>query len=172
MRKSNTFIGRFDWPILVVYMLLLLMGIGTIYSVAYDPEHPSLFDFSQLYGKQIMWLCVSLFLGFLVFLIDSDIYQKFAVPIYIFVIALLVIVIFMPAKNGAHSWLGIGSMGIQPAEFSKIGTAIILAKYLGSATSRHKINATSMQPPWIAAMTGMRAFSSALNVSCIARTSA
>lgn len=132
MRKSNTFIGRFDWPILVVYMLLLLMGIGTIYSVAYDPEHPSLFDFSQLYGKQIMWLCVSLFLGFLVFLIDSDIYQKFAVPIYIFVIALLVIVIFMPAKNGAHSWLGIGSMGIQPAEFAKIGTAIILAKYLGS----------------------------------------
>lgn len=132
MRKTNTFIGSLDWPILVVYMLLLLMGIGTIYSVAYDSEHPNLFDFSQLYGKQIMWLCVSLFLGFLVFLIDSDIYQKFAVPIYIFVISLLVIVLFMPSKNGAHSWLGIGSMGIQPSEFAKIGTAIILAKYLGT----------------------------------------
>ncbi len=94
MRKTNSLVGSIDWPVLVVYMLLLLMGIGTIYSVAYDPDHPNVFDFSQKYGKQIMWLGVSLFLGFLVFLIDSDIYQKFAIPIYIFVITLLVIVLF------------------------------------------------------------------------------
>jgi rod shape determining protein RodA len=108
------------------------MGLSTVYSVAFDPEHPSIFDFSQKYGKQIMWIGVSLFLGLCVFLIDSDIYRKFALPIYLFVISLLVIVLFMPAVNGARAWLGIGSMGIQPAEFAKIGTAIVLARYLSS----------------------------------------
>lgn len=130
MRKNDSITGSIDWTLLITYLILLCIGIATIYSVAYDPEHPNLFDFSQKYGKQIMWLGVSLFLGLLVFLIDSDIYRKFALPIYLSVIILLVIVLFMPAVNGAHAWLGIGSMGIQPAEFAKIGTAILLARFL------------------------------------------
>ena len=133
MRKNESILGNFDWPLFLCYILLLIMGIGTIYSVAFDPEHPNLFDFSQKYGKQIMWLGISLFLGFLVFLIDSDIYQKFAVPIYLFTFSLLILVLFTPAINGARSWLGIGSMGIQPAEFAKIGTAILLARFLSAS---------------------------------------
>lgn len=132
MRQNQSLTGSIDWPLVLVYVVLLLMGLSTVYSVAFDPEHPSIFDFSQKYGKQIMWIGVSLFLGLCVFLIDSDIYRKFALPIYLFVISLLVIVLFMPAVNGARAWLGIGSMGIQPAEFAKIGTAIILARYLSS----------------------------------------
>ncbi len=132
MRKNQTIIGNFDWPLFIGYLLILSMGVGTVYSVAFDPEHPSLFDFSQKYGKQIMWIGISMFLGILVFLIDSDIYRKFSVPIYLFTISLLVIVLFMPAVNGARAWLGIGSMGIQPAEFAKIGTAILLAYYIST----------------------------------------
>ena len=41
----------------------MLMGIATVYSTAYNADHPNLFDFSQKYGKQIVWLFVSLFLG-------------------------------------------------------------------------------------------------------------
>jgi len=133
MRKNQSIIGNFDWPLFIGYILLLLMGIGTVYSVAFDPEHPNLFDISEKYGKQIMWLGISLFLGLLVFLIDSDIYRKFSLPIYGFTLSLLIIVLFMPAVNGARAWLGIGSMGIQPAEFAKIGTAILLARYLSTA---------------------------------------
>lgn len=132
MRKNQSITGSLDWPLFIAIILMMLMGLATVYSVAFNEEHPSLFDFSQKYGKQVMWLCVSLFLGLLVFLIDSDIYRKFALPIYLFVIGLLVVVLFMPSVNGAHSWLGIGSMGIQPAEFGKIGTAILLSRYLGS----------------------------------------
>ena len=98
MRKNESIIGNIDWPLLSGYIVLLFIGIGTIYSVAYDPEHPNLFDFSQKYGKQVMWIGVSLFLGLCVFLIDSDIYRKFALPIYLFVIALLVIVLFIKTK--------------------------------------------------------------------------
>ena len=132
MRKQESLVAYFDWPLFIVYMLLLLMGIATVYSTAYNADHPNLFDFSQKYGKQIMWLGISLFLGLMVFLIDSDIYRKFCVPIYLFTLVLLVIVLFMPAVNGARAWLGIGSLGIQPAEFAKIGTALLLARFISS----------------------------------------
>ena len=138
MRKDSSILGRFDWPLFVAYIFLLIIGIATVYSVTFDPENPSIFSFSEKYGKQMMWVGISLFLGFLVFLIDSDIYRKFAVPIYLFTLALLVIVLFMPPVNGARAWLGIGSMGIQPAEFAKIGTAIFLARYLDRANLQHQ----------------------------------
>jgi rod shape determining protein RodA len=111
-------------------MIMLLMGIANVYSAAFNEDHPNIFDFSQKYGKQILWVGFSCFLGFLVMLIDASIYRMFAIPIYLFCISLLVIVLFMPSINGARAWLGVGSMGIQPAEFAKIGTAIALASYI------------------------------------------
>jgi rod shape determining protein RodA len=127
-----------DWWLFAVVIIMLGMGIANVYSAAYNPDHPSLFDFSQKYGKQIMWVGVSLFLGLLVFLIDADIYRKFSVPIYLFTFTLLVIVLFMPAVNGAHAWLGIGSLGIQPAEFAKIGTAIALGTYISQVNIKQQ----------------------------------
>jgi len=132
MRDGNKIINNMDWPLFSVYMILMILGLTTVYSVAYNPEAPNIFDFSQKYGKQVVWLLVSLFLGLLVLLIDANIYTKFATPIYLFTLVLLVIVLFMPAKFGARAWLGIGSLGIQPAEFAKIGTALLLAKYISS----------------------------------------
>lgn len=121
-----------DWWLFIAIIVMVVLGVANVYSAAFNPDHPDLFDFSQKYGKQIMWVGISAFLGLMVFLIDADIYRKFAVPIYLFVFLLLVIVLFMPAVNGARAWLGIGSLGIQPAEFAKIGTAIALASYIGS----------------------------------------
>jgi len=132
MRKSSSLINNLDWTLLISFVVLICFGLTTIYSVAFNEEHPSIFSFSEKYGKQVMWICLSLFLGGVVFLIDSDIYKKFALPIYLSVIALLVLVLFMPPINGARAWIGIGSMGIQPAEFAKISTALLLAKYISS----------------------------------------
>jgi len=117
---------------------MLTFGIATVYSVAYNPEHPSIFSFEEKYGKQILWLCVSLFLGLLVFLIDSDIYRKFAFPIYLFVLSLLVLVLFMPPINGARAWIGVGTMGIQPAEFGKIAVSLLLAKYISELSVKQQ----------------------------------
>lgn len=142
MRQNNSLTGNFDWWLFGAYIVLLLMGVGTVYSVAFDENNPSLFAFSEKYGKQIMWLGISLFLGLLVFLIDSDIYRKFALPIYVSTIVLLVIVLFMPPKNGARAWLGIGSMGIQPGEFAKIGTAILLSRFMSSVNVKQQNSRT------------------------------
>lgn len=138
MRKSDSLTENVDWWLFGLVILMLSMGIANVYSAAYDPDFPNLFDFSQKYGKQIMWVCISLFLGFIVFLIDSDIYRKFAIPIYLFCFSLLVIVLFTPPINGARAWLGIGSMGIQPAEFMKIATAIALASYISSVNVKQQ----------------------------------
>jgi len=132
LRKQDSIVGALDWPLFIGYIIMISMGLATVYSVALVEDHPSLFDFSQKYGKQVMWIGVSLFLGLLVFLIDSDIYRKFAIPIYLFVLSLLVVVLFMPPINGARAWLGIGTMGIQPAEFAKIGTGLVLARFISS----------------------------------------
>ena len=132
MRKGEKITTNIDWPLFSVYIILMLMGLATVYSTAYNADSPNLFDYSQKYGKQVVWLLISLFLGLLVLLIDADIYRKFATPIYIFTLVLLVIVLFMPAKNGARAWLGIGTLGIQPAEFAKIGTSLLLARYISS----------------------------------------
>lgn len=128
--RDNTLLGKIDWVVVCIYLALVCIGIATIYSTAYDAEHPSLLSFSAKYGKQIAWVGVSFFLGFLIFLIDATIYQKFAYFIYGFCLFLLVVVLFMPPVNGARAWLGIGSLGIQPAEFAKIGTALALAKFI------------------------------------------
>ncbi len=119
-------------------MLMLIFGIATVYSVAFNPENPNIFSFEEKYGKQILWLCISLFLGLLVFLIDSDIYRKFAFPIYLFVLSLLVLVLFMPPINGARAWIGVGTMGIQPAEFGKIAVSLLLAKYISELSVKQQ----------------------------------
>ncbi len=117
---------------------MLIFGIATVYSVAFNPENPNIFSFDEKYGKQILWLCVSLFLGLIVFLIDSDIYRKFAFPIYLFVLSLLVLVLFMPPINGARAWIGVGTMGIQPAEFGKIAVSLLLAKYISELSVKQQ----------------------------------
>ncbi len=123
MRKEESLTANLDWPLFGAIIAMLIMGLATVYSVAYNEEAPSLFAFSEKYGRQLFWIIFSLFLGLLVFLIDADIYRRFAIPIYLSTLVLLVIVLFMPAVHGAHAWLGVGSFGVQPAEFAKISTS-------------------------------------------------
>ena len=130
MRKDDKLFGEIDWPLFIAYILMVFLGLMTVYSVAYTPEHPSIFDVDKQYGKQIIWISISMFLGLLVFLIDSDIYQKYALPIYLFTTSLLILVLFMPPINGARAWIGVANLGIQPAEFAKIGAALLLARYI------------------------------------------
>ena len=130
MRKNDSLLSKLDWPLFISFMVLVFLGLATVYSVAFNEEHPSIFAFSEKYGKQIIWLGASFFIGLLIFLIDADYYSKIALPVYISVLVLLVIVLFMPPINGARAWLGVGSLGVQPAEFAKIATALLLSKYI------------------------------------------
>lgn len=123
--------SEWDWVIALIVGILLIMGVVNLYSAAYNPMHPFLFDFHALYGKQIVWIGTGIFLGMIISLIDVNYIQKLTPLAFLFVLILLIAVLFTPAINGAHSWLGIGSFGIQPSEFAKLSTALIIAYILG-----------------------------------------
>ena len=130
MRTKDRLFANLDLPLLIAVLTLMFLGVLTVYSVTYNPESPSILSMGEKYGKQLLWVGISLFVGLLMLLIDADIYRKFAEFIYVGCLVLLVFVLFMPPVHGARAWLGIGGLGIQPAEFAKIATALYLAKII------------------------------------------
>ena len=142
MRTKERLFANLDLPLLLAVLAIMFLGIITVYSVTFNPTEPSIFTFGEKYGKQMLWVGISLFVGLLLLLIDADIYRKFAEFIYGGGIILLIIVLFMPPVHGAHAWLGIGGLGIQPAEFAKISTALLLAKTIDQMNLKLQNNRT------------------------------
>jgi len=131
MSARENVAANFDRPLLIMYLLLMFMGWANIYSAAYDPEHASIFDQSKEYGKQAVWMAISLTLGACMLLIRGEMFRDWAFGVYGFVILLLVaVLLFGKEVNGAKAWFAIGGFGIQPAEFAKFATALALTRYL------------------------------------------
>ena len=130
-RQSNTISQGWDKWLIFILILILFFGFLNLYSAAFNPERTFLFDLKTLYGKQFMWVSIGLFLGFIVALIDSEFIQKYTPIAFIFVLILLILVLFSRPINGARSWLGLGSFGIQPSEFAKVTTSLMMAYLLG-----------------------------------------
>ncbi|MDX1651203.1 MAG: rod shape-determining protein RodA [Brumimicrobium sp.] len=127
MARSLTKKVQWDWWTTLIIFLLLIMGIVNLYSASFNPDRPFLFDFKTLYGKQIVWISIGLFLGMVSALIDAEYIRKLTPVAYLVVLVLLVAVLFTRPINGARSWLGVGPFGIQPSEFSKLTTALMMA---------------------------------------------
>jgi rod shape determining protein RodA len=144
-RTEKSITKNIDWGLLLLYLLFLLMGLVNIYSASYNPNHPFIFDLTQNYGKHIVWICIALFGGFVLFLIDAEIIRKSSYLIYGITLILLIAVLFTPKVNGARSWFGIGSFGIQPSEFAKMGTALALSAFLSRINIKVQNMATVTQ---------------------------
>ncbi len=130
IRESR--VSSIDWLSLFVYLLLMLLGWVMIYSAVYDENHSSIFDMSQRYGKQLLWIMLSLLLGAVILLIDAKFFNAFAYPIYLIMMLMLIgVLLFGSTIAGSKSWFQIGGFAIQPAEFAKFATALALASYLG-----------------------------------------
>lgn len=118
-----------DWVVILLYLLLVIGGAVSIYAASYDFDNANIFSFDEFSGKQIRWIGLSFVLGFVLLLIDKRMYETYAYPIYFAVVVLLMVTIAIaPNIKGSHSWLVIGSMSLQPAEFGKFATALALAK--------------------------------------------
>lgn len=131
MSARENVAANFDRPLLLMYLALMFMGWANIYSAAYDPDHASIFDQSKEYGKQAVWMGISLALGGAILLVRGHIFRDWAYGIYAFVLLLLALVLAVGKEvNGAKAWFGVGSFGIQPAEFAKYATSLALTRYL------------------------------------------
>lgn len=122
-----------DWPTVILYLIMVVFGVISIYAASYDFDDASILSFSEFSGKQALWICLSFVLGFVLLLIDSRMYETYAYPIYLLVLIVLFITPFIaPDIKGSKSWIVLGPMSLQPAEFAKFATALALAKLFSS----------------------------------------
>ena len=133
MEKSNNILARLDWVTVMLWLAMMIMGWLNIYAAVYNEQHTSIFDMSQRYGKQLVFIIAALVLAVMVIVTDNKLWFFFAWFIYGFFILLLVLVLVVGKEiNGARAWFGVGAFSIQPSEFAKFATGLALASYLNS----------------------------------------
>lgn len=124
-------ISSFDWPSILIYFLLVFIGWVNIYSASLTHSAISIFDLDQVYGRQLLWILLSVLLIVLILSIEAKFYERFASVIYIFsLLSLLGLFVFGKTIAGQTAWYSFGPVSIQPAEFVKIATGLALAKYI------------------------------------------
>lgn len=134
MQRQEKSIFQFidKWTILI-YVLLTLIGWVAIYSAVYNEEHKSIFDLTQNYGKQLLWIASSYLLLTIILALDFRIFEGISPIIYVITILLGAAVLVLGREvNGARAWFEIGSFRLQPAEFMKLGTVMMIAYYFSN----------------------------------------
>ena len=127
-----------DWKLVISYLLLIIIGWVNIYASIHSSEPSSIFDFSVRSGKQFVWILTALGLALVIlFALNPRFWESGALPLYLFVLMLLVVVIFVSKDvKGSHSWFEFGPVKFQPAEISKITTSLLLATVMSQTKFR------------------------------------
>jgi len=122
-----------DWVAIIIYLLLITCGWFSVCGASYDYGNPDFLDFSTRAGKQLVWIVCSFGIGFVLLMLEDKLFDMFSYFIYIGMLLLLLVTIFIaPDVKGSRSWLQLGPVSLQPAEFAKFATALALAKYMNS----------------------------------------
>lgn len=122
-----------DWVTIVIYLLLVAGGWFSVCGASYDYGERDFLDFSTRAGKQFVWIICSFGLGFILMMLEDRLYDMFAYILYIGFIILLFLTPFLADDiKGSYSWIKLGPVNLQPAEFAKFATALALAKYMNS----------------------------------------
>ncbi|WP_435254247.1 rod shape-determining protein RodA [Tenacibaculum sp. A30] len=128
--RNNIFAGV-DWLLVFLYILLVGFGWVNIYAASSTEESRELFDFSTKYGKQLIFIGLSVPVIIFILFFNSKFYEQFASVLYIISLVLLAgVLVFGKKINGATSWYNFGGIGLQPSEFAKAFTALALAKLM------------------------------------------
>lgn len=130
LRNTNRHF-KFDWIVIILFLLLTGFGWLNILSASHSGQIVEYLNFSEPYGKQLIFIFLTFVLIVLLLAIDSKFYERFSSVIYIVsMLSLVGLFVFGKNVNGATSWYAIGSMTLQPSEFAKAATALAVAKYV------------------------------------------
>ena len=128
---NGNMVKSIDWLTVVIYLSLVILGWISICGASYDYGDMNFFSMETRAGKQLLWIGCSLFLGFVILMLEDKIYDWFAYIFYAIMMLLLLVTPFLAEDiNGSYSWLKFGSVSLQPAEFAKFSTALAVAKYM------------------------------------------
>ncbi len=122
-----------DWITIVIYLALLVFGWVSVCGASYTYGDTDIFNLSSRSGMQIIWIGTSIFIGLVLLLLDDRFYDTFSYVIYAVLLLLLFATIFNPHEiKGSRSWLVLGPLRLQPAEFAKFATALAVAKLMST----------------------------------------
>lgn len=132
-RYQNSLFYGVDRLTIFLYILMVILGWLNIYAAVYNEEHSNIFDMSQKYGKQLIWISGAAIIAFSILLIDADFFTAFSYVFYGVLLVANIAVRFLGREvKGSHSWFRFGDFGIQPAEFIKFAMSLALAKFLSN----------------------------------------
>lgn len=141
----NIFHG-IDWVLVLFYFMLVFIGWINIYSATFTDDEYELINFSTEYGKQLVWIGLSIPLIILILLFDAKWYEKFGSIIYVIsLISLVGLFILGKNINGAKSWYDFGGFSFQPSEFAKAATALAISKLVSDKLFNLKKFNTQLQ---------------------------
>ncbi|WP_298237852.1 rod shape-determining protein RodA [uncultured Algibacter sp.] len=130
VRETNKYF-KFDWITIILFLLLVGFGWLNILSASHTGDTIDYFNFSQPYGKQLIFILLTFGLIVIILSIEAKFYERFSSIIYIIsMLSLVGLFLFGKNVNGATSWYAIGGMTLQPSEFAKAATALAVAKYV------------------------------------------
>ena len=135
MNNQRSIFFNVDWFAILTYIVLCVIGWFNIHAAVYDPLNPTILDLDTNYGKQLIFIISALIIGFAILLLDSKVFTTFS-PIFYAITIILLILVLLIGRNvgGNQAWIPIGSFRLQPSEFAKFATCLLLARYLSSAT--------------------------------------
>jgi len=135
--RKNIF--KIDWALVLVYIFLVGFGLANILSSSISGENISLFDFNALYGKQFIFILLSLLVIIITLTIEVKFYERFSSIFYLVCIFFILgLFVFGNKVNGALSWYSFNNLTIQPSEFMKVGAALAVAKFISDIQTNMK----------------------------------
>ena len=137
MNNQRSFFFNVDWLTVLIYLALCTIGWFNIHAAVFDETHPSLIDLDTNYGKQFIFIISAVVLGSVILLLDSRFISGLAPVVYVTTVLLLMVVLVV-GKNvgGNQAWIPLGSFRLQPSEFAKFSTCLLLARYLSGVNVR------------------------------------
>jgi len=130
MRFKSHIFDKVDWWTILMYAVLVIIGWLNIYAALFNENH-TLMDFSQKYGRQLIWISIAFLIAIFILFFNWKFFEGFAYLIYVVSLLSLIGVLFFGIEvNGAKSWFDFGFMRIQPAEFAKVACCLAVAKFL------------------------------------------
>ena len=128
---NGSLVKSVDWLTICIYLALIVLGWISVCGASYDFGDVNLISFETRAGKQLLWMGCSLGLGFILLMLEDKLFDWFAYLFYIGMMLLLLITPFIAEEiKGSLSWIKLGPVSLQPAEFAKFATALALAKLM------------------------------------------
>lgn len=120
-----------DWVTVAIYLVMLLLGWFSVCGASYNYGETEVFSFAARSGMQVVWIATALVLATTILLLDDRYFDTAAYVLYVGFLILLFLTIFNPHSiKGSRSWIVLGPIHIQPAEFAKFATAIAISKFM------------------------------------------